>query len=91
MRLFQLIKVTVFTKSINVDVESATKDVKINEGIHTISTTGIPYVGPYEFTPTRETQTIEIAGKTAEQNITINPIPQNYGLITQIGNRLMVS
>ncbi len=52
---------------------------------------GDPYEGSYEFTPTRETQVIEIAEKTAQQNIVINPIPQNYGLITQIGNRLSVT
>lgn len=49
------------------------------------------YMGPYEYTPTQETQTVAIAGKAATQNITINPIPSNYGLITWNGSVLTVS
>lgn len=51
----------------------------------------IPYEGAYEFTPTQEAQTIEIAEKTASQNIIINPIPRNYGLITLSGYTIIVS
>jgi len=47
--------------------------------------------GDYEYTPTQEAQTIPIIGKTARQNITINPIPSNYGLITWNGAILTVS
>ena len=50
-----------------------------------------PYQGPYEFTPTQSTQVVEIDGKRAEGNITINPIPSNYGLITWNGSVLTVS
>lgn len=51
----------------------------------------MPYDGPYEFTPTEETQTIEIEERTARHDITINPIPSNYGLITWNGVTLTVS
>ena len=47
--------------------------------------------GPYVYTPTAEEQTILIKNKTAVDNITINPIPSNYGLITWNGSTLMVS
>lgn len=50
-----------------------------------------PFEGDYEYTPSEETQTIQIAGKSAYQNITINPIPSNYGLITWNGATLTVS
>lgn len=50
-----------------------------------------PYTGLYEFTPSSSIQTIEIAGKTARQNIIVNPIPSNYGLITWDGSTLTVS
>ena len=50
-----------------------------------------PYAGAYEFTPSDETQTISISGMVAERNITINPIPQNYGLVTWNGAFLTVS
>ena len=49
------------------------------------------YTGAYEFTPTRDTQTIEIANKKAIADIIINPIPENYGLITWNGSVLTVS
>ena len=49
------------------------------------------YTGDYEFTPTRSTQVIEIANKKATADITINPIPKNYGLITWNGSVLTVS
>lgn len=50
-----------------------------------------PYEGAYEFTPTDSVQTIEISGLRATGNITINAIPNNYGLITWNGSTLTVS
>lgn len=49
------------------------------------------YDGPTEFTPAQEAQTIEIAGMWAPDDIIINPIPSNYGLITWNGATLLVS
>ena len=49
------------------------------------------YVGSYEVTPSAEEQIIPIANMIASQNIRINPIPQNYGLITWNGSVLTVS
>ena len=49
------------------------------------------YEGEYEFTPTQSTQIIPVNGKLATDNITINPIPSNYGLITWNGSTLTVS
>lgn len=48
------------------------------------------YTGEYTFTPSNETQTIETADKTLTQNIIINPIPSNYGLIEWDGQTLTV-
>ena len=50
-----------------------------------------PFVGSYEYTPTQETQTILINGLRATDDITINPIPNNYGLITWDGSTITVS
>ena len=53
---------------------------------------GVPkYEGDYEFTPTSETQTVAIEGLMARHDIVINPIPQNYGLITWDGSTITVS
>lgn len=50
-----------------------------------------PYEGSYEFTPSGERQEIEIENKRATENIVINPIPDNYGLITWDGSVITVS
>lgn len=55
------------------------------------SGTAPPYEGETVFTPTQQTQTIQAAGFLFSENITINPIPSNYGLITWNGATLTVS
>ena len=59
----------------------------------TITLGAVPVIfdGSYEYTPSAEEQTIPIDGMVAEQNITINPIPSNYGLITWNGSIITVS
>ena len=49
------------------------------------------FAGPYEYTPTSDEQTVPIAYLMASQDITIKPIPNNYGLITWNGSTLTVS
>jgi hypothetical protein len=52
---------------------------------------GETYDGPYEFTPTQETQTVPTADKVLLDDIIIHPIPNNYGLITYNGRTITVS
>jgi len=49
------------------------------------------YPGPYEVTPTQGTQILETANLQLEENVIVNPIPSNYGLITWNGSYLTVS
>lgn len=49
------------------------------------------YEGAYEFTPSAEAQIIPCNGTKMSDDITINPIPQNYGLITYNGSYITVS
>ena len=49
------------------------------------------YDGPYEVTPSTETQTLATDNLLMTDNVTINPIPNNYGLITWNGSTLTVS
>lgn len=49
------------------------------------------YDGSYEFTPSADDQTVPTSGKRLAQDITINPIPNNYGLITWNGSIITVS
>jgi len=49
------------------------------------------YDGPTVFEPGAEPQILETRNTVLLENITINPIPQNYGRITWNGNTLTVS
>lgn len=52
---------------------------------------GTPYTGDYEVTPSGQTQVLATDGLLMQGNITINPIPSNYGLVTWDGSALTVS
>lgn len=49
------------------------------------------YDGEYSFTPSMETQVINVRNKVVYRDITIDPIPSNYGLITWNGSTITVS
>lgn len=49
------------------------------------------YEGATVFTPTRQTQTVVTARKVVLDNITINPIPRNYGLVTYNGSIITIT
>ena len=49
------------------------------------------YDGPYTVTPSQQKQTLPTMNKTLDQNIVIEPMPSNYGLITWNGSTLTVS
>ena len=49
------------------------------------------YTGETTVTPSAETQTLSTSGTTLTSDITIDPIPSNYGLITWDGVTLTVS
>lgn len=50
-----------------------------------------PYEGPYEVTPGAEAVVLETYNLRMTGNVTVNPIPSNYGLITWNGSVLTVS
>lgn len=49
------------------------------------------YTGPTEFAPSQDYQTIDTHDKMMVEDIIIDPIPQNYGLITWNGSTITVS
>lgn len=49
------------------------------------------YPGPYEVTPSDTEQVLNTDAFYMNGNVTINPIPSNYGLITWNGSTLTVS
>lgn len=68
------------------DEEEITASIELPAAIETD-----PYTGPYVFTPDDTSQIISIADLKAIEDIIINPIPQNYGLITYDGSGIRVS
>ena len=48
------------------------------------------YAGSYEITPSDTEQTIETSGNLLLENITVKPIPSNWGRIDWNGNTLSV-
>lgn len=49
------------------------------------------YDGATDITPDEFLQTLETQGKLVQSNITVQPIPTNYGLITWNGRTITVS
>ena len=49
------------------------------------------YTGSYDITPCETAQVIEIKDRFANANITVEPIPSNYGKITYNGSTITVS
>ena len=49
------------------------------------------YTGQIAVTPSAETQILPTINRTVTDNIVINPIPSNYGLITWNGSIITVS
>lgn len=49
------------------------------------------YEGDYIITPSEEKIVLPTDSKSLEGDITINPIPSNYGLVTWDGNALTIS
>lgn len=79
------------TIEVSMSVASDTETIGMTLGAEYVVSKAIPYEGSYEFTPSEQAQTIEIADKKALHDILINPIPSNYGLITWDGTKLTVS
>ena len=49
------------------------------------------YTGPYEVTPSQETQVLNTASLSMAENVVINPVPSNYGRVAWNGSYLTVS
>lgn len=52
---------------------------------------GEHYHGAYTVTPTNQAQVLDTDALILDGNITINPIPSNYGLISWDGSTITVS
>lgn len=82
--------------SLNADINAPSLSIKfnaptLNAGTGPQRIGGQAYAGPYTVTPTTSTQTLTTSGKTMNQDVVVDPIPSNYGLITWNGSTLTVS
>ena len=73
-----------------IEVQEPLYEMEVSTAIEVAGETPV-YDGDYEFVPSEEQQTINIGGKMATDNIVIDPIPSNYGLITYDGVSILVS
>lgn len=67
------------------------KSVDLDVSIGVYAQIGEHYHGSYEVTPSSEAQVLDTDTLILDGNITINPIPSNYGLITWDGSKITVS
>lgn len=83
--------VATYDDTLPMDVTSSEETIGMDIGAEYAMSNTDPFEGSYEYTPSEQTQTIPIEDLRATQDIVINPIPSNYGLITYNGISITVS
>jgi hypothetical protein len=69
--------------------EPQSVDLSMSVGVY--AQIGEHYHGAYTVTPTNQAQVLDTDALILDGNITINPIPSNYGLISWDGSTITVS
>lgn len=82
---------TFLPRVVKVSVNPATVGLSFGNPIARDFVERDPYMGAYIVTPSAEEQTLQTNGLRMTDDITIAPIPQNYGLITWDGSTITVS
>ena len=83
--------VSVDSVEIGMTVGASAVDIPISTNI-AINVQLVPdYTGEYIVTPSQETQILAATGMRMTNDVTIDPIPSNYGLITWNGSIITVS
>lgn len=77
--------ISIGSATLNTNISSPTVGVKISG-----NRAYTQYTGPTTVTPSDETQVLLTAGRNVMQNITINPIPSNYGRVSYDGSVLTI-
>lgn len=77
------------TVPMNVAADGVTLEMGIEAAYSKIE--GEPYEGAYTVTPGRTAQVLQTSNKVMTGNVTVNPIPQNYGLVTWNGSVMTIS
>ncbi len=83
--------VTIKPQTVSVSVGSDSLDIGFGNPVTRDYVERDPYTGEYSVTPGAEAITLSTKNLRMTDNITVNPIPSNYGLITWNGSFLTVS
>ena len=78
-------------QTLSVDVKSETYSTEFQNPIARDYVEREPYTGAYEITPSGDLQILSTKNLRMTDNITINPVPSNYGRIDWNGQYLTVS
>ena len=86
-------RLTVAEASVPVPLLVSSSNVAVSVGLATpIVASIVPeYDGDYDITPSSTAQVFQTEGKRVLHDFVIEPIPQNYGLITYNGSTITVS
>jgi len=85
------VDISIKTSEIEVEVNPSDMGITIMPPVAREIVGADVYDGEYALTPSQQAQQLQTSGKLLTANITVNPIPQNYGLITWNGAFLTVS
>ena len=76
----------------NANITASAAPTSIGLGFSGRQIVNVPsYTGTYEVTPSDQTQTLSTNGKKMTADVVVNPIPNNYGLISWDGTVITVS
>lgn len=78
-------------QKLSVAIKSPSLSVDFGEQIAREYVEREPYTGAYTIIPSSEAQVLTTKNLRMTDNITVGPIPSNYGLITWNGSTLTVS
>lgn len=78
-------------QAVQVSIDAASMGISVGNPITRDFVERDPYIGDYTITPSADTQIIETRNLRMTDNFTIEPIPNNYGLITWNGSVITVS
>ncbi len=84
-------KVTIQPQKVKVSINSSNMGIKVGSSIAREILDTYPYEGEYIVDPTTETQILLTKNLRMIDNLVINPIPNNYGLVTWNGSFLVIS
>lgn len=85
------IDISIAPQIVEINAKPQTAEIVLGNPVFTDHTDTEPYAGPYEVTPTQSTQVLATEDLRMVQNVTVNPIPSNYGMISWDGSVLTVS